>query len=142
MLRRSRSVNEKRLQVLWLTEQSIARIVSATGRTTDDARAAIARRNPQNRLIDPEEVATAVAYLCGPSAAGVNGTTLVIDGGELRLSCTYSREVLRAEVVEAFLESYRRELTLLVEHCLSGARGVTPSDFPLAPSPFEQCFSL
>jgi NAD(P)-dependent dehydrogenase (short-subunit alcohol dehydrogenase family) len=67
-----------------MTEQSIARIVSATGRTADDARAAIARRNPQNRLIDPEEVAAAVAYLCGPSAAGVNGTTLVIDGGELR----------------------------------------------------------
>ncbi|WP_103939897.1 3-hydroxybutyrate dehydrogenase [Thermomonospora echinospora] len=33
------------------------------------------------RLIDPEEVAELVAYLCGPHATMITGTHLVIDGG-------------------------------------------------------------
>jgi 3-hydroxybutyrate dehydrogenase len=33
------------------------------------------------RLIEPEEVAEAVAYLCSPSTASVTGTSLVMDGG-------------------------------------------------------------
>ncbi|MFJ6986736.1 MULTISPECIES: 3-hydroxybutyrate dehydrogenase [unclassified Streptomyces] len=33
------------------------------------------------RLVEPEEVAGAVAYLCGPAAAFVTGTSLVLDGG-------------------------------------------------------------
>ncbi|MDT0485965.1 3-hydroxybutyrate dehydrogenase [Streptomyces doebereineriae] len=33
------------------------------------------------RLIEPEEVAEAVAYLCGPPASFVTGTSLVLDGG-------------------------------------------------------------
>ncbi|MBB5119292.1 3-hydroxybutyrate dehydrogenase [Streptomyces eurocidicus] len=35
----------------------------------------------QKRLIEPEEVAEAVAYLCGPHASFITGTSLVIDGG-------------------------------------------------------------
>jgi 3-hydroxybutyrate dehydrogenase len=33
------------------------------------------------RLIEPTEVAEAVAYLCGPQAAFITGTSLVLDGG-------------------------------------------------------------
>ncbi|KNB50741.1 3-hydroxybutyrate dehydrogenase [Streptomyces caatingaensis] len=33
------------------------------------------------RLVEPEEVAEAVAYLCGPHATSVTGTTMVLDGG-------------------------------------------------------------
>ncbi len=33
------------------------------------------------RLVEPEEVAEAVAFLCGPQAAAMTGTDLVIDGG-------------------------------------------------------------
>ena len=33
------------------------------------------------RLIEPGEVAEAVAYLCSPATASVTGTSLVMDGG-------------------------------------------------------------
>ncbi|MGK5639796.1 3-hydroxybutyrate dehydrogenase [Streptomyces sp. URMC 126] len=36
---------------------------------------------PLKRLVEPEEVAEAVAYLCGPYTSAVTGTTLVLDGG-------------------------------------------------------------
>jgi 3-hydroxybutyrate dehydrogenase len=38
-------------------------------------------RSAVKRLIEPDEVAGAVAYLCSPEAAYVTGTRLVIDGG-------------------------------------------------------------
>jgi 3-hydroxybutyrate dehydrogenase len=33
------------------------------------------------RLLEPEEVADAVAWLCSPAAQSVTGTSLVMDGG-------------------------------------------------------------
>jgi len=33
------------------------------------------------RLVDPEEVADAVMFLCSPFASYINGHTLVVDGG-------------------------------------------------------------
>ncbi|MEV0224292.1 3-hydroxybutyrate dehydrogenase [Streptomyces sp. NPDC050704] len=39
------------------------------------------RDSALKRLIEPAEVAEAVAYLCGPSASFVTGTSLVLDGG-------------------------------------------------------------
>jgi 3-hydroxybutyrate dehydrogenase len=33
------------------------------------------------RLIEPEEVADLVAFLCGPTAASVSGTSFAMDGG-------------------------------------------------------------
>jgi len=66
-----------------LIGDSVARIVAKSGRTAEDARAEFTRVNPQGRLIAPEEVATAVLYLCGGGAASVTGTTLVVAGGEV-----------------------------------------------------------
>src|SRR5271166_4417719 len=40
-----------------------------------------ARRSPLGRLVTPEEVAGAAHFLCSAAAAGVNGHTLVVDGG-------------------------------------------------------------
>jgi NAD(P)-dependent dehydrogenase (short-subunit alcohol dehydrogenase family) len=40
-----------------------------------------AKRSPLGRLVTPEEVARAASFLCSKAAAGVNGHTLVVDGG-------------------------------------------------------------
>ncbi|GGZ35932.1 3-hydroxybutyrate dehydrogenase [Streptomyces poonensis] len=39
------------------------------------------RDSAVKRLIEPEEVAEAIAYLCGPHTSFVTGTSLVLDGG-------------------------------------------------------------
>jgi enoyl-[acyl-carrier protein] reductase III len=39
------------------------------------------RRTPAGRLVEPEDVAGAVAFLCSPEAEMVRGHTLVVDGG-------------------------------------------------------------
>jgi 3-hydroxybutyrate dehydrogenase len=41
----------------------------------------ILERQAVKRLIEPEEVADAVAWLCSPAATSVTGTSLVMDGG-------------------------------------------------------------
>jgi NAD(P)-dependent dehydrogenase (short-subunit alcohol dehydrogenase family) len=66
-----------------MVERSIARIVETTGRSADDARAAITALNPQGRLITPDEVAAAVRWLVSPQAAAVTGQAIVLAGGEL-----------------------------------------------------------
>ena len=38
-------------------------------------------RTPAGRLVEPEDVAAAVTFLCSPDAAMVRGHTLVVDGG-------------------------------------------------------------
>ena len=49
--------------------------------------AALNARQPHGRLVAPEEVAVAVAYLAGPRSGSTTGTTLAVDGGmaDLRL---------------------------------------------------------
>lgn len=65
-----------------MTEKSIATIVEKTGMSREDARSALAKSNPQNRLIAPEEVAAAALWLCSPGSQGINGQAISISGGE------------------------------------------------------------
>ena len=67
-----------------MTRETISRIVQATGRSEDETLDVILQRSPQKRLIEPEEVAEMVMFLCSDGARGVTGESLVIDGGELR----------------------------------------------------------
>jgi enoyl-[acyl-carrier protein] reductase III len=39
------------------------------------------RRNPAGRLVTPDDVAGAVAFLCSADADMVRGHTLIVDGG-------------------------------------------------------------
>jgi NAD(P)-dependent dehydrogenase (short-subunit alcohol dehydrogenase family) len=64
-----------------LTDRSITNIVQRTGRSRKDAEASLAAASPLGRLLDPEEVATAILFLASPGAAAINGQALVIDGG-------------------------------------------------------------
>ena len=66
-----------------MTEESVARIVDRAGLSEAEARAAILATSHQGRLIEPEEVARAVTWLCEDAARGVNGQAIVIDGGGL-----------------------------------------------------------
>lgn len=43
--------------------------------------AAIKRRVPQGRLIDPGEIAEAIWFLASPAASAITGVTLSVDGG-------------------------------------------------------------
>ncbi|WP_243773900.1 SDR family NAD(P)-dependent oxidoreductase [Actinomadura barringtoniae] len=44
-------------------------------------RAALEARQPSGRLVSPEEVAAAIAYLAGPLASATTGIDLAVDGG-------------------------------------------------------------
>jgi 2-keto-3-deoxy-L-fuconate dehydrogenase len=44
-------------------------------------RAALEARQPMGRLVSAQEVAAAIAYLAGPTAAATTGTALAVDGG-------------------------------------------------------------
>jgi len=67
-----------------MTRRTIENIVARTGRTPGDALAALEEMTPLGRLLRPDEVAAAVAYLASPEAVSINGQALVLDGGGLR----------------------------------------------------------
>jgi NAD(P)-dependent dehydrogenase (short-subunit alcohol dehydrogenase family) len=67
-----------------MTAESIERIVSRTGRSEEEAEAALAGTAPLGRLLEPEEVAFAVAFLAAPEAGAINGQTLILDGGGIQ----------------------------------------------------------
>jgi NAD(P)-dependent dehydrogenase (short-subunit alcohol dehydrogenase family) len=66
-----------------LVANAVSVIEAQTGRSAEEARAALAKTNPQNRLIDPDEVAEAVLFLCRPQSLGITGQSLIIAGGEV-----------------------------------------------------------
>lgn len=52
-----------------------------TGRSTDELRADFAAHAPLRRLVEPEDVASAVRYLAGDQAAGITGQDLNVSAG-------------------------------------------------------------
>jgi NAD(P)-dependent dehydrogenase (short-subunit alcohol dehydrogenase family) len=66
-----------------MTTESLQRISEKTGKSAEEALETVLAHTPQHRLIEPDEVAHAVLSLCGEGARGINGQSIVIDGGEL-----------------------------------------------------------
>ena len=63
-----------------LIDSALEKIVSSTGRTLEQALADIVKSNPQGRLVEPEEVAETVIWLCQQES--ITGQAISIDGGE------------------------------------------------------------
>jgi NAD(P)-dependent dehydrogenase (short-subunit alcohol dehydrogenase family) len=66
-----------------LIDDAIANSRQVTGRSAAAAREALTRTNPQGRLIQPAEVAHAVAWLCLPGSESVTGQSIAVAGGEV-----------------------------------------------------------
>jgi 3-hydroxybutyrate dehydrogenase len=62
---------------------AVANIVAKTGKSESEARAALVARNPQGRMVQPAEVASAVLWLCLPGSASVTGQAIAVAGGEV-----------------------------------------------------------
>lgn len=67
-----------------MTNRSVATIAARTGRPEHEAVAALEAASPLGRLVEPDEVAAAVAYLASDDAAAVNGQSLILDGGAIQ----------------------------------------------------------
>ena len=66
-----------------IVKTSIERVVEKTGRSADEALAEFVKSNPQGRLVQPQEVADAVLWLCGKGAASMTGQSIAVAGGEV-----------------------------------------------------------
>lgn len=66
-----------------IVKDALANIVARTGRTEQQARTDLAAGNPQKRLVQPDEVAHAVLWLCLPGSDAMTGQALAVAGGEV-----------------------------------------------------------
>jgi NAD(P)-dependent dehydrogenase (short-subunit alcohol dehydrogenase family) len=65
-------------------EQAIQNLMSARNIERDEARQMLARPIPTGRFTTVEEVASAVDWLCSPTAANVTGIAVPLTGGEVQ----------------------------------------------------------
>jgi NAD(P)-dependent dehydrogenase (short-subunit alcohol dehydrogenase family) len=63
--------------------RSVATIAAAGGRSVEEARRLLASTNPAGRLVRPEEVAEAVAFLCRRDAGAMTGQAIAVACGEI-----------------------------------------------------------
>ncbi len=66
-----------------IVTRSVDNIVRKTGRTAEQALGELVAHNPQGRLIEPQEVAEAVGWLCLPGSRSMTGQSIAVAGGEL-----------------------------------------------------------
>ena len=66
-----------------IAKDAVANIIAKTGRTESQARAELAKSNPQGRLVQPEEVANAVIWLASSGASSITGQSIAVAGGEV-----------------------------------------------------------
>ena len=66
-----------------ILRESVANVVAKTGRSEAEAMAEFAGGNPQQRIVQPEDVAHAVRWLCSDGASAVTGQAISVSGGEV-----------------------------------------------------------
>jgi 3-hydroxybutyrate dehydrogenase len=66
-----------------MVTRGIEKITTVTGRSAEEARQALEKTSPQNRLITAEEVAAIALLLASDEGRGINGQGIVIDGGSV-----------------------------------------------------------
>ena len=66
-----------------IVKDAIANIMAKTARTEAQARAELAKSNPQGRLVQAEEVANAVLWLASEGATSITGQAVAVAGGEV-----------------------------------------------------------
>lgn len=66
-----------------LTDGSVEKLSAALGKSREEARAMLVGTIPRGALITPDEVASAVAWLCSPESGAVTGVALPVAGGEI-----------------------------------------------------------
>ncbi|MES2177589.1 MAG: SDR family NAD(P)-dependent oxidoreductase [Gemmatimonadota bacterium] len=66
-----------------LTDHAIENIVSALGKTPEQARAMLVGVNPRGVMTTPDEVAATVAWLCAPESRAITGVAIPVAGGEV-----------------------------------------------------------
>ncbi len=66
-----------------MVARAVATIAAAGGRSPQEARDKLASGNPAGRLVEPEEVAEAVAFLCRRDAGAMTGQAIAVACGEI-----------------------------------------------------------
>ena len=66
-----------------IVARAVEQIAGKTQRSTEAARDALAAANPQGRLVQPDEVAQAVLWLCRRESASITGQAIAVAGGEV-----------------------------------------------------------
>ncbi len=66
-----------------LIDGALDTITEKTGRSREEARASLARSNPQGRLVSPAEVAHTVSWLASEGASAITGQAIAVAGGEI-----------------------------------------------------------
>lgn len=66
-----------------IIRDSVKLIMDKTGRSEEQALSQFTDTNPQRRLIQPQEVATTVAWLCEAGSESITGQAIAVCGGEV-----------------------------------------------------------
>jgi NAD(P)-dependent dehydrogenase (short-subunit alcohol dehydrogenase family) len=66
-----------------MLSRAVATIAAAGGRSEDEARSKLASGNPAGRLVQPQEVAEVVAFLCRRDAGAMTGQAIAVAYGEV-----------------------------------------------------------
>ncbi len=66
-----------------IIRESVKLIMQKTGRSREQALHEFTKTNPQGRLIQPDEVANTVCWLCQPTSQSITGQAIAIAGGQV-----------------------------------------------------------